>query len=598
VEVTESSIRVAVNDFLKRYSNDLGDISIKDVRTHVLNELSLPADYFRGERKETIFNIVKYFCASGGKREAEDEYKEGKFSKAESDLISRVGQDYANERGLTIEDLVSLLNVEQESSKKRYLDLWRHLRQLLPNRKHVSIWHHAQRLYSRPILGSGSFTEAEKKHLAQLVECHGRKYNIIGSLMNKLPDDCRQNLIRLQGRTVTGRFTKAEDARLVEAVRKVQNLQEGQDLPEKRLPWTAIAAVMKKERLPLDYSRRWPALVRDAKLGQGSGSGDSPQKGTSSGSSTLTKPDPGLVEHEQRYEKLTPSERKVQLLSRLQEGKYEDETEVVWADLDREFNCYQAASTVRWRSMQRWCENETDVVTFEERVHFLLDKYMGGTELGNTLSSTELEDGKDNGEREVQVESEAGGTSSPLASTKSGASEVSDKKKKKQEKREKEEGEKEEREKEEGEKEKREVEKRKEEKKKEEKRKEEKKERKKEKREKREKEKREEEKREEEMREEEERGAQKRKEEKKERKKERKEKREKQAAPPSSPPTSVGPSVETVSKKKDKEKKRKREEVDRCCDGSADMGGSVEESADAKKERKRKRKLEKALGVL
>jgi hypothetical protein len=141
MEVKESTIRIAVFDFLRRY-NDLGEISIKDVRTHVAKELSISTDYFKGERKEALFNIITLFRASGGKLRKfskDDEYKSGKFSKAESDLMLRVGQDYTIERHLKIQDLVSHMNVdggeEGEAKAKRHLDLWRDLRQLLPNRK-------------------------------------------------------------------------------------------------------------------------------------------------------------------------------------------------------------------------------------------------------------------------------------------------------------------------------------------------------------------------------------------------------------------------------------------------------------------------------
>lgn len=85
--------------------------------------------------------------------------------------------------------------------------------------------------------------------------------------MHRLPDDCRQMFIRLQGRKHSGRFTPEEDRRVVSCVRRVSDRPDScpvYDLPVTGLPWTHIASLMNNERLPLDYLRRWQIIMKHA----------------------------------------------------------------------------------------------------------------------------------------------------------------------------------------------------------------------------------------------------------------------------------------------------------------------------------------------
>ena len=38
------------------------------------------------------------------------------------------------------------------------------------------------------------------------------------------------------------------------------------DIPQRRLPWSSVASMMKNERLYVDYARRWPIIVRNATI--------------------------------------------------------------------------------------------------------------------------------------------------------------------------------------------------------------------------------------------------------------------------------------------------------------------------------------------
>jgi len=88
------------------------------------------------------------------------------------------------------------------------------------------------------------------------------------------------------------------------------------DLPSARLPWTAVATLLRFARLPLDYNRRWTILLNRARgvgtslldcapetiPGSQSSSGGGVGSGSGGGGGMSAK------------------ERKLQLLERLQEG--------------------------------------------------------------------------------------------------------------------------------------------------------------------------------------------------------------------------------------------------------------------------------------
>lgn len=92
---------------------------------------------------------------------------------------------------------------------------------------------HATRLLIRPVV-VGSFSDAEKERLRQLVAVNGRDFVAIARLMDKAPDDCRQMASRLHERTRTGRFDEEEDAQIVDAVRRLV-ASEGESLRHRDL---------------------------------------------------------------------------------------------------------------------------------------------------------------------------------------------------------------------------------------------------------------------------------------------------------------------------------------------------------------------------
>ena len=84
-------------------------------------------------------------------------------------------------------------------------------------------------------------------------------------------------------------------------------------IPRERLPWTAIAVLMQSERLPIDYGRRWPIVLRNAELLKENGITSIPA--TSNPIKTL------LAEHHNANRAIEAHiERNLQLIEKLIEG--------------------------------------------------------------------------------------------------------------------------------------------------------------------------------------------------------------------------------------------------------------------------------------
>lgn len=150
VEVAETDIRDLVFDYLGDFQ-ELSDVKTKDVRVYIQQQLDLPDDYFQGHRKEMLINIITDFRnapakqtnASASKKSwqspsenIEDvEFKEGKFSVTESDLIRKTVARYAEEQGIPIDDLDTSARNKEGRKQAKHLALWSELQDLLPDRK-------------------------------------------------------------------------------------------------------------------------------------------------------------------------------------------------------------------------------------------------------------------------------------------------------------------------------------------------------------------------------------------------------------------------------------------------------------------------------
>lgn len=140
--VTNDVIDEVVQDYLRGFE-DLSAVKTKDVRLYVLKKLNLPDDYFSGDRKEDLVMMITSFKRPTKKKKvvtdqdvelSEGKYKEGRFSKEESDTVMEAGLRYVEERGISLAELCSSNKVKGAKDSK-HKEFWREVAILLPSRK-------------------------------------------------------------------------------------------------------------------------------------------------------------------------------------------------------------------------------------------------------------------------------------------------------------------------------------------------------------------------------------------------------------------------------------------------------------------------------
>lgn len=130
-----------VHEFLNGFP-DWSALKTRDVRIYVQMKLNLPDDFFSGDRKNDLLNIVSAYKPQQPSKPANDDvdvnlegkFKEGRFSKDESSIVMNAGMRYVEEAGIKLADLCSF-NKSKGSGDSKHLNFWKEVCSLLPKRK-------------------------------------------------------------------------------------------------------------------------------------------------------------------------------------------------------------------------------------------------------------------------------------------------------------------------------------------------------------------------------------------------------------------------------------------------------------------------------
>ncbi len=106
-------------------------------------------------------------------------FKKGKFSAAESQIVKTAMEKYCADMEIDITSLSPYHRATEESSnrfaRKAHKNLWKSLMGKLPNRSRMAIYQHGMRLILNLNVKTGPFSEEEKQRLMQLVSpCYNR----------------------------------------------------------------------------------------------------------------------------------------------------------------------------------------------------------------------------------------------------------------------------------------------------------------------------------------------------------------------------------------------------------------------------------------
>ncbi|CEP03073.1 hypothetical protein PBRA_009291 [Plasmodiophora brassicae] len=140
------------------------------------------------------------------------QFQKGRFTPGEKEILRKAVLDYVREHDL------GDAGIQMLCAKKRRPELrgaWSIIAQCLPHRSVSSCYHFCTRAFADR--STGKWTDDDIALLRQLVAKHGRKWTLIGSMIERLPCSCRDKYRLLEKRG--SKWTLDEEELLVQHMR-------------------------------------------------------------------------------------------------------------------------------------------------------------------------------------------------------------------------------------------------------------------------------------------------------------------------------------------------------------------------------------------
>ena len=306
--------------------------------------------------------------------------KKGKFSDEESEIIRNHVQAYLTINNLDPSDIAIGLKEDEVvvmggNKRGEHKDLWDSLMTLLPGRgDRNGIRTHARRLLMKP--RQRPWSDAEKEQLRTLVLQHGRKWSVIGRMINRINDDCKNAYERFNAkRTNTGKFSAAEDSELFDAVVQACGARTIAALKAFKPSWSAISAACGNKRSDLDYLRRWPStLARHIHGMEANGEGDAAPIVLADN----LQDDGNAIKRPTHQQKM---DIHMGILTEVINSGVQDETAVDWPEIDRRLGLYHGCCRKKMRLIFKDAVAALDLPagsTFQRGMSALREQYQQG----------------------------------------------------------------------------------------------------------------------------------------------------------------------------------------------------------------------------
>eukprot|EP01113_Clastostelium_recurvatum_P034750 TRINITY_DN4753_c0_g1_i5.p1 TRINITY_DN4753_c0_g1~~TRINITY_DN4753_c0_g1_i5.p1 ORF type:complete len:709 (+),score=158.10 TRINITY_DN4753_c0_g1_i5:51-2129(+) len=319
--------------------------------------------------------------------------KKGKWSKAEDAVLQAAILSFLRQHG--IDEEYGMSQLFNGLKNPEFRGCWTTVAKALPHRSHEAIYEHARTRFEKPE-EKGPWTPEDTAKLLDLVKVHGPKWATIAKELRRRRVSCRDKYreVSLTDRQ-TGRWTDVEADRLREIVRKMlgETVYQERWMPEK-IPWDAVAKEM-KTRDKYQCIAKWEKICRKQRksglpmgpetpalpppvgeiAADGSSSSSSSTSTSSTSQSIVSLPTPSLfplpqinthwtLEHDQR------------MLEWLYHQGANDESEVLWADLSKQWDYKWTPNELRtkWLSLKKRNKDRNEERTMPELIHELLSE--------------------------------------------------------------------------------------------------------------------------------------------------------------------------------------------------------------------------------
>jgi len=190
----------------------------------------------------------------------------------------------------------------------------------------------------------GTFSELEDKELLRLVALHGRSWSKIGRMMGRSAMALFHRYRWITGNSNIGPWQETEVKCLQEAVRKLTNTRDGEEVYS-GINWTSVASIV-KTRIPVQCRIKWIKDIcwKDCKL------------------STTTKDTWGPVND-------------VELITKLYESPVTEESDIDWLALTTDFEMARSSYWLRIKFgiiKRKYCKSiDFENTEFEDVIDYL-----------------------------------------------------------------------------------------------------------------------------------------------------------------------------------------------------------------------------------
>lgn len=112
------------------------------------------------------------------------------FSEQEDTLIDKLINTHCIQHKVSREEFIDLIWMNDNTHKVTKTEFWKLLADEFPDRSRSSLYKHVKRKYNN-FKPRGKWSTAEDLKLKELCDRHDNKWNVIGQILERMPEDCR-----------------------------------------------------------------------------------------------------------------------------------------------------------------------------------------------------------------------------------------------------------------------------------------------------------------------------------------------------------------------------------------------------------------------
>lgn len=151
------------------------------------------------------------------------------------------------------------------SNERKKDDFWEALQKVLPHRLRASVYKHVRRLY-HVFEVRGKWTQEEDAELARLAVEKNGQWKIVGHMMRRMPEDCRdrwRNYIKCGANRTANKWSDEEEEKLREVVTQlILEDSEKQRGGSVSINWTRVSEMMGGIRLRIQCRYKWNKILK------------------------------------------------------------------------------------------------------------------------------------------------------------------------------------------------------------------------------------------------------------------------------------------------------------------------------------------------